>query len=104
MGLRGPTAKSAELRLLEGNRAHRPLPAPAVRPYAPGMPERPKGMTAAARRVWDNYLEQLAPLGILRAVDGFALSRLCEDVAMLQELQSGMRKLAGEMRRAAKVE
>lgn len=104
MGLRGPTAKSAELRLLEGNRAHRPLPPAATTRYAPGMPERPKGMTASARKVWDSYIEQLAPLGVLRAVDGFALRRLCEDVALLQELQAGQRKLASEHKRAAKAE
>ena len=104
MGLRGPTPKSAELRVLEGNRAHRPLPAPSASKYQPGVPERPKGMTAAARKVWDSYIEQLAPLGILRAVDGFALRRLCEDVALLQELQAGMRKLARQMKSEAKAE
>ena len=101
MGLRGPTRKSADLRVLEGSRAHRPLPAPGPK-YIAGMPERPKGMSAAAKRVWDGYIEQLATLGILRPVDGFALSRLCEDVAMLQDLQAGQRKLVREMRRAAK--
>ena len=65
------------------------------------MPERPKGMTAASRKVWDSYVEQLAPLGVLRRVDGFALGRLCEDVALLQQLQTGMRKLAAQMKRSA---
>jgi hypothetical protein len=88
--------------VLEGNRAHRPLPAPSAPKYFPGVPERPKGMTAAARRVWDGYIEQLAPLGVLRPVDGFALRRLCEDVAMLQELQAGMRKLAAVARKGAR--
>lgn len=49
MGQRGPTPKSAELRLLEGKRAHRPLPLTSPK-YAFGVPERPKGMTAAAAR------------------------------------------------------
>lgn len=101
MGLRGPVPKSADLRILEGERAHRPLPAGGVK-YLPGIPERPKGMTAAARRAWDAYVEQLAPMGILRIVDCFALRRLCEDVALLQELQAGMRRLASEKRREAK--
>lgn len=101
MGLRGPIPKSAEERLHEGSAAHRPLP--AARPHYPdGAPERPKGMTAAARRVWDAYMEQMAPLGILRLVDVFALQRLCEDVAMLQELQAGMRQIAGDRKKAAK--
>jgi Phage terminase, small subunit len=84
--------------VLEGERAHRPLPAAGPR-YAAGMPERPKGMTAAARRTWDAYLEQMASMGILRPVDAFALCRLCEDVAMLQELQAGLRKIASERER-----
>lgn len=101
MGLRGPQPKSAELRVLEGERAHRPLP-PARSATAFGMPERPKRMTAAARRVWDQYVEQLAQLGTLRPVDGFALQRLCEDVALLEELQVGVRKLAADQKRTAK--
>lgn len=81
--------------MLEGERAHRPLP-PSTRPAAYGVPERPKGMTAQARRAWDAYIEQLAPLGFLRPVDAFALQRLCEDVALLHELQAGMRQVAAE--------
>lgn len=100
MGLRGPVPKSADLRIHEGERAHRPLPSGTPR-YLPGMPDRPKGMTAGARKAWDAYSEQLGPMGILRIVDGFALRRLCEDVALLQELQSGMRRLASEKKREA---
>lgn len=103
MGLRGPNPKSAALRILEGQRAHRPLP--AARPasvYASGVPERPKGMSAAARRIWDGYVEQLA--GSLRLVDGFALRRLCEDVAEMQDLQAGRRKLIVQMKAKAKRE
>src|SRR5689334_16216791 len=99
MGLRGPTPKSAELRLLEGSPAHRPLPAPRAQ-HAAGVPERPKGMTAAARRIWDGYVDQLA--GSLRLVDGFALQRLCEDVAELEELRKGQRRLVADMRREAR--
>lgn len=101
MGLRGPQPKSAELRVLEGERAHRPLP--SARPAnALGLPERPRRMTAAARRIWDQYIEQLAQLGTLRPVDGFALQRLCEDVALLEDLQIGMRKEAQHRKREAK--
>jgi hypothetical protein len=103
MGAFGPPKKSAEMRIREGERAHRPLP-PAPAKYVPGMPERPKGMTASARRIWDAYMVQLAPLGILRPLDGFALRRLCEDVALLQELQQGSRKMARARKREAKIE
>lgn len=69
-----------------------------------GMPERPKGMTSAERKLWDGYVEQLGPMGVLRAVDGFALRRLCEDVALLEELKRGKRKLAQALAKKAKEE
>ena len=104
MALFGPVKKSAELRVLEGERAHRPLPAATSPKYGSGVPERPKGMSAAARRVWDGYIEQLGPMGVLRPVDGFALRRLCEDVTLLQELQAGQRKFARGLKKKAKAE
>lgn len=103
MGMRGPAPKSAEVRVMEGNRAHRPLPNVGPK-FSPGMPARPKGMSAKARAAWDAYMQQLAPLGILRPVDGFALSRLCEDVAQLQELQAGQRALVRQTKAAAKAD
>lgn len=99
MGLRGPAPKSAEVRILEGELAHRPLPPPGPK-YAHGVPERPVGMSAKSRRAWVAYIAQLGPLGILRPVDGFALARLCEDVAHLQELQKGQRKYARQHKKS----
>ncbi len=100
MGIRGPIRKSAEQRQQEGSPAHRPLP-PARSQQGFGLPEPPRGMGAAAKRVWQSYVEQMAPLGTLRRVDGFALRRLCQDVAELQRLQSDKRKLVREMKKAA---
>jgi len=82
MGLRGPAPKSTEIRTFEG------------------VPERPRGMPAAARKIWAGYVGQLA--GSLRLVDAFALRRLCEDVALLEELQAGLRRMASDLRREAK--
>lgn len=101
MGVRGPLPKSAAERAYEGGAAHRPMP--GARPLLAGvLIERPKRMTAAARKIWDAYVEQLSMLGFLRPVDAGALGRLCEDVAYLQELQSGMRQHADEPERARK--
>lgn len=100
MGLRGPAPKSAEQRLYEGSAAHRPLPAPRPQ-YPEGAPERPKGMAAAARRFWDAYIERTPP-GIIRLVDVFALARLCQDQAELQELAKGRRQIVAEQKREAR--
>jgi hypothetical protein len=101
MGRRGPLPKSAEQRAYEGNPSGRPLPA-SRQQYPEGAPERPRGMTAAVRRVWDAYIQQMSPLGILRMVDVFALERLCIDVAQLRQLQLGMRQLVAKRKREAK--
>jgi len=98
MGLRGPVPKSAEERLYEGNPAHRPLPL-ARAPLSPLAIDRPKGMSAAARRVWD---EMVAPLGPMAYQQYFVLRDLCLDVAKAQELQRGQRQLIAEWKREAK--
>jgi hypothetical protein len=59
-------------------------------------------MTAAARRIWDGYMLQMAPLGILRQVDEFALRNLCELEALLQDLQKGLPAVGRQMKRKAK--
>lgn len=66
------------------------------------MIEAPRGLGAAARRIWDTYIEQLVPLGTLRRADSFALRRLCQDVAELQRLQADKRRLVREMKKTAK--
>lgn len=88
MGLRGPVAKSAEEREYEGGAAHRPLPPrrPAV---FVGSLERPKGMSASARKLWDSYVAQ----AILRPIDAAGLQTICELQADLHQLAREKRKM-----------
>ena len=100
MAVYGPIPKSHEQRVREGCAAHRPLPAP--RPQIPGgAPERPKGMSARARAIWDQYIDRMG-LCALRPSDAFALRRLCEDVAELEEMRKGQRQMLARMRREAR--
>lgn len=88
MGVRGPVPKSAEAREYGGGAAHRPMP--AARPAAVfGALERPKGMSAAARKRWDFYVGQ----AILRPLDANGLRTICELEADLEQLGRDKRKL-----------
>ena len=100
MGLRGPPPKPTSIRVLEGVRGHRPL---ANEPkYETGTPQRPSGMSADARKVWDKLVSEMAASRVLRSVDALALVQLCEDQAMLDTLRKGMAEMTREIATKAK--
>ena len=100
MGLRGPLPKPINIRRFEGNRSHRPLPA-SPQPYVSLLPDKPKGMSPAAKKVWRELIVELAPMNVLRRVDAMALAQLCEDQAALNELRRGSAELGTELARLA---
>jgi phage terminase small subunit len=102
MGLRGPPPKPTRIRVLEGNRSRRPLPANEPQ-YPAGTPDRPSGMTAGGRKIWDTLVSEMAASGVLRPVDALALAQLCEDQAMLDSLRRGMAEMTRELAKKAKI-
>ena len=64
----------------------RPLPGNEPQ-YPPGLPKRPSGMSAGARKIWDTLVSEMAASGVLRTVNALALMQLCEDQAMLDTLR-----------------
>jgi phage terminase small subunit len=91
------------LRIAEGNRARRPVP--ANEPYYPaGIPERPAGMSAAAKKIWQGLAVDLSNSGVLRSIDALALAQLCEDQALLNELRKGLALTAVGIAKKAKEE
>ena len=103
MGVRGFPPKPTAIRKLEGVPGHRPL-ATNEPNYPPGIPDRPSGMTAAGRKIWDTYIIEMANAGVLRLVDGCALARLCENAAELNHLKQGMRTMARQIELKARGE
>ena len=101
MGLRGPPPKPTRMRILEGNRGRRPLPANEPQ-YPPGVPERPRGMSVGAQKIWGALAGEMAASGVLRTVDALALMQLCEDQAMLDTLRKGMAEITQEISKKAK--
>jgi phage terminase small subunit len=101
VGVRGPAPKPTRIRILEGNRARRPLPANEPQ-YAPAVPRRPSGMSAGARKIWNTLVREMAESGVLRTVDALALMQLCEDQAMLDTLRKGLDEMTREISAKAK--
>ncbi|MGD1093119.1 MAG: P27 family phage terminase small subunit [Bryobacteraceae bacterium] len=103
MGLRGPSPKPTGVRVLEGCRAHRPLPENEPQ-YPPGVPVKPKTMSRPAKLVWDELVTEMAPANVLRSVDQRALWQLSEDEALLSEAYAGLWKTTKALEQKAKKE
>jgi phage terminase small subunit len=101
MGIYGRAPQPTAMRVLNGNPSHRPLPQNEPQ-YANVVPQPPSKLTAAAQKVWDTLVTEMAASGVLRSVDGFALCQLCEDQAWLDELRAGVRSMARELAKQAK--
>jgi phage terminase small subunit len=101
MGVRGTVPTPTKIRILNGNPSRRPLPANEPQ-FAPGVPNRPAGMSAGARRIWNDLVGEMANSGVLRLVDAGALAMLCEDLAMLDTVRKGLASQACEITKKAK--
>lgn len=103
MGQRGPAPKPTGARIIEGKRAHRPLPENEPQ-YPPGVPAQPKKMSRPAKAIWDELVGEMAAANILRAVDQRALWQLAEDEALLADAYAGIWKTARAIHTKAKSE
>ena len=103
MGSRGPAPKPTEVRKLEGLVAHRPLPQKEPQ-YPAGLPLKPKRMSPAARRIWDELVDEMAGAYVLRSVDQRALWHLCEDEVLISEAYAGIWKMVGALKKKAAAE
>src|SRR4051812_21548502 len=88
MGERGPAPKPTALRVLEGNRAKRPLrrePKPRL-----GAPECPKELQGEARAEWQRIVPDLDQIGLLARADRAVLMSYCQTWAALLDAQREM--------------
>ncbi len=79
----GRPRKPAVLRIAEGKRGHRPIPAePKV---DDSMPPRPGWLVPTAKRKWDELAHRLHSAGLLKSVDQDALATYCANFAMWRD-------------------
>lgn len=83
MAVAGRRPKPVELRVLEGNPGHRPLPENTPKPR-PTKPKKPAWLDALARREWNRACKLLGPLGLLTEIDGAALGVYCQAYSRLK--------------------
>ena len=86
MGVVGRKPKPPELRLVEGNPGHRPIPANTPKP-PPTAPTRPSWILPEAKREWGRIVPHLERLGLLTVVDRAALAGYCQAWARYRQAE-----------------
>jgi P27 family predicted phage terminase small subunit len=76
--------KPTILKELAGNPGGRPLNDQEPQPEK-GVPEMPKGMGLAAKRMWRRWTKQLIEVGVMSIVDGVALEQACVSAALAEK-------------------
>lgn len=95
MAKAGRKPKPAALRIIEGNREHRPIKeTPKIQSI---YPEPPRWMRGIARAEWKRVVPHLAKVGLLTAIDVAMLEAYCVSYARWRELK-GERGEAQAMR------
>ena len=107
MAATGRKAKPTALRLIEGNREHRPINGNEPKP-SPIAPQPPEYLSAKALEVWNDLSPKLERLGILTEIDSLAFTALCIEWAeyvklrtmggeSIQTFESGAKQVAPEI-------
>lgn len=84
MGSRGPAAKPPELKLLEGNRGHRPLNLDQLFRPEVGVPDAPRWLSKEAKKAWRRLSDELTRYNLLSRVDREAFAMLCQTIGRLE--------------------
>lgn len=86
-GSRGPVGKPPELKLLEGNRGHRPVNLDQIFRPEVGAPQMPPKISRDGRKAWRRLVPELMAYNLLSTVDADALHELCETIGMIHVLR-----------------
>src|SRR3989442_7180194 len=93
---RKPTPRA--IKLLKGNPGRRPI-APELE-FAPGVPERPRFLDAAACREWDRIVAELGPTRVLVKAEQMVLAGYCCAVSRALRAERRARRDASQEPRA----
>ncbi len=91
MAIPGRKPKPTALRLVEGNREHRPINTGEPKPKLI-MPPCPMIVEGHAREVWDLLGPQMVSLGILTEVDWMGFAALCIEWATYVEAKKALKE------------
>lgn len=94
MGQRGPAPKPAELRVLEGNRGHRPISLDSTFRPETGAPSAPQWLTKEAKKAWRRLLPELVRYNLVSTLERDMLAMLCQSIGRMELLE---RAIAAKM-------
>lgn len=89
--MKGRKPKPTKLRIIEGNREHRPIPKNEPSPD-PSIPTCPSWLRANAKSEWKRICILLHNMGLLTQVDRAALAGYCQSYAKWQEAEEFISK------------
>lgn len=87
----GPAPKPVELKVLEGNRGHRPLDLNSTFRPEVGLPPIPRDLSPEARKVWKRLSVELLRYNLMSVVYSDTFEDLCETVATVKLLRHSLR-------------
>lgn len=87
----GRKPKPTNLKILQGNPGHRPLPANEPKPE-PIAPKCPSHLDKTAKREWRRVAPELEKLGLLTRIDMAALAAYCQTYSRWAEAEAMIRK------------
>ncbi len=87
----GRAAKPLELKLLEGDRGHRPVNLDQTFRAEAGIPDIPKGLSPGARKVWKRLSVELLRYNLIATIYSDTFEDLCETIADVKELRHSLR-------------
>jgi P27 family predicted phage terminase small subunit len=90
--MRGRKPIPSTLRLLQGNRSHRPLPPDEPKPPAI-IPKCPTWLDKEAKKEWRRMVKELEPLGMLTLIDRSVLARYCDNFSKWMAAEKALQKM-----------
>jgi P27 family predicted phage terminase small subunit len=93
--VKGRIPKPSKLRLIEGNRGHRPINQREAQPaVAPAVPDPPAFLSdPVARAEWVRVASALHPVGLLSEADTAVLGAYCHSYARWRQAEDALRKM-----------
>ena len=90
MGQRGPAPKPPELRLLEGNRSHRPLDVTSLFRPEVGVPDAPRWLSPESKKAWRRLSVELVRYNLLSKIDRDAFAMLCQTIGRIEQIERSL--------------
>ena len=90
MGSRGPAGKPVELKVLEGNRGHRPLNLDTIFRPRVGVPSPPKHLLPEGKKAWRRLSVELEQYNLISTVDRDSFGMLCQTIGRLEQIERAL--------------